>query len=260
MVPLFLIVFFCSYRYNIIRMETGVLTVPRIILIGGGSSSGKSYVAKNVIRNIGEENVTHITRDDYYRDQTNRTREERNLVNYDHPKAFDWKLRRKQILDLKNGKTIEKPLYDFKVRNRRKETETIVPRKLIVIEGIMALVDKEVRSMGDLLVFITASPEVRFLRRFIRDHEERGRGYENIVSQYLNTVAPRYSEIIAPSSNYADRIVNNDNVSNHSIEVLTCVFQEELRKAEDPDFKEKEKRNEFSEDILNRVFQQSVKA
>lgn len=233
--------------------------MPRIILIGGGSSSGKSYVARNVIKNVGEENVTHITRDDYYRDQTNRTREERNAVNYDHPKAFDWKLRRKQIFDLKNGKTIQKPKYDFKVRNRRTETETIVPRKLIVIEGIMALVDKEVRSRGDLLVFITASPEVRFLRRFIRDHEERGRSYENIVSQYLNTVAPRYSEIIAPSSNYADRIVNNDNVSNHSIEVLTCVFKDELKKAEDPDFVEKGKTNEFSEDILNRVFQKSVK-
>ena len=197
----------------------------RIILVGGGSSSGKSYVTTNVIERIGEENITRITIDDYYKDQTGLPMEERIKVNYDHPKAFDWKLMRSQIKDLKNGLPIQKPIYDFTIHNRSDRTETIVPKKLVVVEGIMALVDKQLRELGDLTVFINATPEVRFLRRFIRDHTERKRSYESIVNQYIKTVAPMYEEIIHPSSNYSDLIINNDGINNLAIDVLTCVFK-----------------------------------
>ena len=162
----------------------------RIILVGGGSSSGKSYVTTNVIERIGEENITRITIDDYYKDQTGLPMEERIKVNYDHPKAFDWKLMRSQIKDLKNGLPIQKPIYDFTIHNRSDRTETIVPKKLVVVEGIMALVDKQLRELGDLTVFINATPEVRFLRRFIRDHTDRKRSYESIVNQYIKAGAP----------------------------------------------------------------------
>ena len=229
----------------------------RIILVGGGSSSGKSYVTTNVIERIGEENITRITIDDYYKDQTGLPMEERIKVNYDHPKAFDWKLMRSQIKDLKNGLPIQKPIYDFTIHNRSDRTETIVPKKLVVVEGIMALVDKQLRELGDLTVFINATPEVRFLRRFIRDHTERKRSYESIVNQYIKTVAPMYEEIIHPSSNYADLIINNDGISNLAIDVLTCVFKEELEKASDGKTHERVQDNEFSEDVLSRVFQSS---
>lgn len=229
----------------------------RIILVGGGSSSGKSYVTTNVIERIGEENITRITIDDYYKDQTGLPMEERIKVNYDHPKAFDWKLMRSQIKDLKNGLPIQKPIYDFTIHNRSDRTETIVPKKLVVVEGIMALVDKQLRELGDLTVFINATPEVRFLRRFIRDHTERKRSYESIVNQYIKTVAPMYEEIIHPSSNYADLIINNDGISNLAIDVLTCVFKEELEKASDGEPHERVQDNEFSEDVLSRVFQSS---
>lgn len=229
----------------------------RIILVGGGSSSGKSYVTTNVIERIGEENITRITIDDYYKDQTGLPMEERIKVNYDHPKAFDWKLMRSQIKDLKNGLPIQKPIYDFTIHNRSDRTETIVPKKLVVVEGIMALVDKQLRELGDLTVFINATPEVRFLRRFIRDHTERKRSYESIVNQYIKTVAPMYEEIIHPSSNYADLIINNDGISNLAIDVLTCVFKEELEKASDGKLHERVQDNEFSEDVLSRVFQSS---
>ena len=231
----------------------------RIILVGGGSSSGKSYITKKVIENIGEENFTRITIDDFYKDQSALSMEERVKVNYDHPKAFDWKLMRAQILDLKNDKAIDKPIYDFKVHNRTDKTEHIVPKKIVVVEGIMALVDKQLRDLGDLKVFITATPEVRFLRRFIRDHQERGRTYENIVNQYIKTVAPMYKEVVEPSSNYADLIVNNDGIQNLAIEVLTCVFEDQLRKATDGKDHRVAPSNEFSEDILNKVFQNSTK-
>ncbi|MDD7607213.1 MAG: uridine kinase [Candidatus Enterosoma sp.] len=227
----------------------------RLILVGGGSSSGKSYVTDKVINNIGIDKVTKITIDDYYKDQTNMPMEERIKENYDHPKAFDWKLMRKQIDDLRDGKSIEKPVYDYKIHNRSSKVEIIQPKELVIVEGIMALVDKKLRDMAHLKVFIKASPEVRFLRRFIRDHLERKRSYENIVSQYLKTVAPMYKEIVEPSSNYADIIVNNDDgVANASIEVLTCVFKNELIMATDGIDHMYHANNEFTEELLSSVF------
>ncbi len=232
----------------------------RIILVGGGSSSGKSYVTTEVLKHLPADQVTRITIDDYYKDQSDMPMEERIKVNYDHPKAFDWQLMRRQIRMLKDDQPIDKPVYDFTIHNRAiDKVEHIVPKKIVVVEGIMALVDKQLREIGDLRVFIKATPEVRFLRRFIRDHQERKRSYENIVNQYLKTVAPMYEEIIAPSSNYADLIVNNDSVANLAIDVLTCVFKDQLEKACDGLDRSGKPDTEFSEDVLNKVFQEGPK-
>ena len=200
------------------------MSINRLILVGGGSSSGKSYVTAAVIKRIGEENITRVTMDDYYKDQSDMPLQDRYAVNYDHPKAFDWPLMRKQIQALKDGKTIEKPIYDFVQLTRSDKTETIVPKKVIVVEGIMALVDGQMRELGDLRVFISASAERRFLRRLIRDRRERGRKFENIVNQYFTTVQPMYEEIVKPSSNYADLIINNDGVENLAIERAKKLF------------------------------------
>lgn len=231
----------------------------RIILVGGGSSSGKSYITTNVIKNINSNEITRISIDDFYKDQTGVPMEERIKVNYDHPKAFDWKLMRTQISNLKNDLPIDKPIYDFTIHNRSDKTEHIVPKKIVVVEGIMALVDKQLRELGDLKIFITATPEVRFLRRFIRDHTERKRSYENIVHQYITTVAPMYEEIVKPSSNYADLIINNDGIANNAMDVLECVFKDQLAKACDGKNHTVKPSNEFSEDVLNKVFQGSTK-
>lgn len=231
----------------------------RIILVGGGSSSGKSYITGRVIHNLGEEEVTRITIDDYYKDQAGVPMSERLKVNYDHPKAFDWHLMRAQIEALKNGEKIEKPVYDFVNHTRSGKIEKIVPKKLVVVEGIMALVDSKLRSLGDLKVFIEASAERRFLRRIIRDREERGRTYENIVSQYFSTVQPMYDEVVEPSSIYADLIINNDGVENLAVDVLTCVFKDELRKAESGIDSGVQKADEFTEERLSKVFQEEKK-
>ncbi len=229
----------------------------RIVLVGGGSSSGKSYVTTKVIENLQSDDITRITIDDFYKDQSQLTMEERIKVNYDHPKAFDWKLMRKQISDLKNDLPIDKPIYDFTVHNRSDKTEHIVPKKIVVVEGIMALVDKQLRDLGDLKIFITATPEVRFLRRFIRDHQERKRSYESIVTQYITTVAPMYEEIVKPSSNYADLIINNDGIENLAMDVLSCVFKDQLEKASDGKDHRHSSSNEFSGDILDKVFKKA---
>ena len=196
----------------------------KVILIGGGSASGKTYVLKRVLEKIPEEKVAHISLDDYYKDFRDLPIEERAKINFDHPKSFDWKLMNSQLKALKNGETIEKPIYDFTTHSRSEKTEIVEPKELILIEGIMALVNRELRSIGDLSVFISASRERRLVRRIDRDMKERGRTYESIIEQYFTTVLPMFEEIIAPSQYYADLIINNDGYSTKSIDVLISVI------------------------------------
>ena len=197
----------------------------KIILVGGGTASGKTYVINEVVKLIGEENVAHLSIDDYYKDLTSLTMEERIKVNYDHPKAFDWPLIKKQLIDLKNDKTILKPIYDFTIHNRSEKTVELQPKKIVIVEGIMALVNKDIRSIGDLKIFINASRERRLLRRMDRDQKERGRNVDSIINQYFATVQPMYEEIIEPSSYYADMLINNDGYDNKSIKVLAAVLR-----------------------------------
>ena len=201
----------------------------KVILIGGGSASGKTYVLHKVLESLPADRVAHISLDDYYKDFSVLPMEERAKVNFDHPKAFDWKLMNQQLSDLKNGKTIEKPIYDFTIHGRKKETEIVEPKELIIIEGIMALVNKDLRSLGDLKIFINASREKRLVRRIARDTKERGRTYESVIDQYFTTVQPMFEEIIAPSQWYADLIINNEGYSNNSIDVLVSVLQNMMK-------------------------------
>ena len=200
----------------------------KIILIGGGSASGKTYVLRKVLEKIPEDKITRISIDDYYKDFSVLPMEERAKVNFDHPKSFDWKLMNEQIRALKSGETIEKPIYDFTTHSRSPKTEIVSPKELIVIEGIMALVNKDLRAIGDLKVYINASRERRLVRRIERDQKERGRSYDSIIEQYFSTVLPMYEEIIAPSQYYADLIINNEGYNTKSIDVLVSVLQNML--------------------------------
>ena len=201
----------------------------KVILIGGGSASGKTYVLNKVLEKLPADKVAHISIDDYYKVFSNLPLEERAKINFDHPKAFDWPLMNKQLKELKEGKTIEKPIYDFKIHDRSDKTEIVEPKELIIIEGIMALVNKDLRSIGDLKVFINASREKRFIRRLERDQRERGRSYDSIIEQYFTTVQPMFEEIIGPSQYYADLIINNEGYTNNSIDVLVSVLQNMLK-------------------------------
>lgn len=201
----------------------------KIILVGGGTASGKTYVIQQVVKLLGEDQVTHFSIDDYYKDLTSMSIEERKKQNFDHPKAFDWKLMREQLAALKRGEEIDKPTYDYVKHNRSDKTEHVVPKDLIIVEGIMALVNKDVRSLGDLKVFINASRERRLLRRLERDVKERGRSYDSITNQYFTSVQPMYEEIIGPSEYYADLIVNNDGYDNKSIQVLAAVLKDVMK-------------------------------
>ena len=197
----------------------------KVILIGGGSASGKTHTLNKVLERIDRNRVTVISLDDYYKDFSVLPMEERVKVNFDHPKAFDWPLIREQISALKRGEAIQKPKYDFVIHGRSKETEYVEPKDIILIEGIMALVNKDLRTIGDLKIFINASRERRLVRRLERDTKERGRTFDSIVEQYFTTVQPMFEEIIAPSQYYADLIINNEGYSTKSIDVLASVIQ-----------------------------------
>ena len=202
----------------------------KIILVAGGSASGKTYVTNKVISNINSENIVRITIDDFYKDNSHLSLEERKKINFDHPKSIDFKLLYEVLNSLKEGKEVDIPTYDFTVHCRSNITKHVVPKKIIIVEGIFALVNKKIRELSDLNIFINASSENRFLRRLKRDQEERGRTFEYVVNQYVNVVAPAYEEIIAPTKMFADLIVSNDGIKNKSLEILASIFNMMLEK------------------------------
>ena len=202
----------------------------KIILVAGGSASGKTYVTNKVISNINSENIVRITIDDFYKDNSHLSLEERKKINFDHPKSIDFKLLYDVLSSLKEGKEVDIPTYDFTVHCRSNITKHVVPKKIIIVEGIFALVNKRIRELSDLNIFINASSENRFLRRLKRDQEERGRDFDYVVNQYVNVVAPAYEEIIAPTKMFADLIVSNDGIENKSLEILASIFNMMLEK------------------------------
>ncbi len=183
----------------------------KIVLIGGGSSSGKTYITKKALELIGADEITLISFDDYYKDLSHLSLEERKKQNFDHPNAFDWPLILNQVSALRKGETVDKPIYDFNLQTRSDKIETISPKKVIVFEGILALENPTLRKMADLKIFVAASPERRFLRRLIRDSSERtNRSYDFIINQYFDTVKPMYDEFVKPTQFYADTIIYNE--------------------------------------------------
>jgi uridine kinase len=202
----------------------------KIILIAGGSASGKTYVANSVLNTLKSEDIIRLTIDDFYKDNSHLPLEERRKINFDHPKSIDFKLLHEVLSSLKEGKEVDIPTYDFTIHCRSNVTKHIIPRKIIIVEGIFALVNKRIRELSDLNIFINASSENRFLRRLKRDQEERGRTFDYVVNQYVNVVAPAYEEIIAPTKMFADLIISNDGIENKSLEILTSIIKMMLEK------------------------------
>lgn len=180
-----------------------------IIGIAGGTASGKTTVAKKVFHATSKYGtVAMIKIDDYYKILDHLTMEERCKVNYDHPDAYDIPLLCSQLNDLKNGKQIEKPIYDFVVHNRSKEkVEIIEPANIVIIEGILTLAIKEIRDMCDIKLFVDTPDDIRFIRRLKRDMEDRGRSVDSVINQYLTTVRPMHHTFVESSKMYSDLII-----------------------------------------------------
>ncbi|WP_454193046.1 uridine kinase [Paenibacillus sp. Marseille-Q7038] len=200
-----------------------------IIGIAGGTGSGKTTVARSVIERLGSSKVTFISQDNYYKDQAHLSLAERELTNYDHPFAFDNELLIEHLNALRNGQTAYAPVYDFTIHARSaSETVELEPNNIIIIEGLHVLSDENLRAMLDIKVFVDSDPDVRILRRVVRDIEERGRTIQSIHQQYLATVKPMHEAFIEPSKKYADIIIPEGGHNQVGIQLLTVLTEKYL--------------------------------
>lgn len=180
---------------------------PFVIGVAGGSGSGKSTVTREVLASIGPDMAAVVMQDDYYLDQSHMSPPDRRKTNYDHPHAFDWPLMVQHVQALCRGEAIEMPAYDFAADNRSSKTITVKPAPVIVIEGLFALFDADLRKMMSLKIFVDTAADVRFIRRLQRDIAERGRSTDSVIQQYLETVRPMHKQFIEPTKRNADVIL-----------------------------------------------------
>ena len=181
---------------------------PVIIGIAGGTGSGKSTFTNRLKKAFGDS-ISVLYHDNYYKAHDDMPFEERKLLNYDHPDAFDEDLLVHDLIELKEGRPVVSPTYDYSKHNRASETVLVEPRKVIIIEGILTLYDPKLRELMDIKIFVDADADERILRRVIRDTKERGRDIENIMDQYLATVKPMHYLYVEPTRRLADIVVNS---------------------------------------------------
>jgi uridine kinase len=183
------------------------MTTPLVIGVAGGSGSGKTTVVRRIVDSVGPDQVTVVEHDRYYRDYPELRLEERAALNYDHPNVLETDLLARHLDALRAGAVVEAPAYDFTRYARLEQTDRLLPRRAIIVEGILILADSALRSRMDVKVFVDADDDTRFIRRLQRDVRERGRTLESVVDQYLGTVKPMHLEFVEPSKRYADIIV-----------------------------------------------------
>lgn len=201
-----------------------------IIGIAGGTGSGKTTVVRRIIESLPQNEVVLLPQDSYYKDSSNVPVEERQNINFDHPNAFDWTLLSKHISTLKEGKSIEQPIYSYLTCTRQPETIHVEPREVIIIEGILALSDKKLRSQMDLKIFVDADPDERLIRVIERDVVERGRTAQAVMDRYMRVLKPMHLEFIEPCKRYADLIIPQGGHNKKAIEILKLYIEKILGK------------------------------
>jgi uridine kinase len=191
-----------------------------IIGIAGASGSGKSLLAKTIVNELGSDQVIVISEDSYYKDLGDLPLNEKAARNFDHPEAFDHHLFAEHLEGLKNGDSVEIPIYDYATHSRTPETKHIGNHKLIVLEGILLFVDEELRNQMDIMIYVDTPLDVCLIRRLTRDIIERGRTLDCVLKQYQDTVRPMYLQFIEPSKRYADIIVPRGGKNRIAIDMI----------------------------------------
>jgi uridine kinase len=191
-----------------------------IIGIAGGTGSGKTTVVRKIVESLPSGSVAVVSQDSYYKDSSHMPWEERRAQNFDEPRAFDWELLRDHLSQLRSGRAIDEPIYDFVTCSRMPETVRIEPHEVIILEGIMALVDPGIRDILDLKIFVDADPDERLIRVIRRDSVERGRTVDDLIDRYQRIIKPMHNLHIEPTKSYADLIVPQGGSNNVAIDVL----------------------------------------
>jgi uridine kinase len=195
---------------------------PLIIGIAGGTGSGKTTVARRIYKSLKGVNVVLLQQDAYYIDLSHLRLEERKKINFDfdHPSAFDSDLLIKHLKKLIKGQDIEKPIYSFTDYTRKKETEKVLSRDIIILEGILVLEEEKIRNLLDIKIYVDADEDERFIRRLVRDTKERGRSMESVIEQYLNVVKPMFLQFVEPSKRYADIVIPQGGLNDVAIDII----------------------------------------
>ena len=208
-----------------------------VIGIAGGSGSGKTTVVNAITSRLKEKVVT-IPQDSYYKDSSHLPMEERQQINFDHPDAIDFKLLCQQLAELKEGKTIDQPVYSYITCSRSKtETVTVAPADVIIIEGILIFTCKELRDQMDIKIFVDADDDDRLMRVMARDILERGKTVETVIERYTKTVKPMYLQFIEPSKRYADIIIPQGGHNKVAINMISATVEKSLRDKKKEDSK-----------------------
>ncbi len=195
---------------------------PVIIGVAGGTASGKTTVSDAILERVGRQHIIYLQHDSYYRDLGHLPLEERAQLNFDHPDALETELLVSHLRQLQAGEPVEVPIYDFATYRRSAETRRMEPRSVILLEGLLIFVDKELREMMNVKLYVDTDADLRFIRRLERDIQERGRTMESVIHQYLTTVRPMHLEFVEPSKRYADIIIPTGGFNTTAIDVIVA--------------------------------------
>ncbi|WP_323788657.1 uridine kinase [Psychroserpens sp.] len=199
-----------------------------IIGIAGGTGCGKTTVVNQILNELPEGEVGIISQDSYYKDTSHLSYDERVKINFDHPRSIDFELLESHLKALRDGNAIDQPVYSFVKHNRTGDTINTLPRKVMIVEGILILTNPELRDMFDIKIFVHADSDERLIRRLKRDITERGRDIDEVLSRYQNTLKPMHQQFIEPMKEYADIIIPNNKYNTVAVDIVKTIINEKL--------------------------------
>jgi len=199
-----------------------------ILGIAGGTGCGKTTVVNQIVEQLPKDEVGVISQDSYYNDLSHMSREERAKINFDHPNSIDFDLLIKHMNQLREGKTVETPIYSFVEETRMKETVSTTPRKVMIVEGILVLSNPKLRDLFDIKIFVHADSDERLIRRLQRDTQERGHDLNKVLTRYQTAVKPMHLQFIEPSKEFADIIIPNNRYNTVAVDVVRTIINNNL--------------------------------
>lgn len=212
-----------------VSMRTINAHKPVVFGVAGGTASGKTTVADTILNTVGASQVAYLPHDAYYRNMSHLPLSERAQLNYDHPGSLETELLVAHIDDLLAGIAVSVPVYDFTQHRRTEQIHRIEPCPIILVEGILIFADAHLREMMDIKVYVDTAADIRFIRRMVRDLEERGRSLDSIIKQYLETVRPMHLEFVEPSKQYADIIIPRGGLNKVAMDMVVSRLMDLLR-------------------------------